>query len=299
MPAARDMALNRDQQIYLAGGLLAVAMFAGGMSAWFGGDVEKLPVRALPPTPAPEETITRELRFGAEYYKALLVEDAKKFGVSAPDPKSFAQPFALFVEFTGRQRLQPRKDGGLETKHLKISLEITKEWAQAAGGGFTTEHAVVRIQNKTDKYLAYNVVTEASDPRRCLNKGDIPQNAIALTPQEEVVRTECTVDTTTAIWVVKVEVMEIPSLSYHYLCRLRPVVLLHEERITAGHHAGRGRPCDPIAWADIKAGAEAKQVDWADVVDFYARHSCDEYTFFRGYKFAASELPRLPVPPRR
>ena len=57
--------------------------------------------------------------------------------------------------------------------------------------------------------------------------------------------------------------------------------------------------CQPVAWADIKAGAEAKQVDWADVVDFYARHSCDEYTFFRGYKFAASELPRLPVPPRR
>ena len=89
----------------------------------------------------------------------------------------------------------------------------------------------------------------------------------------------------------KVEVMEIPSLSYHYLCRLRPVVLLHEERITAGHHAGRGRPCDPIAWADIKAGAEAKQVDWADVVDFYARHSCDEYNFYRGYRFRDREGP--------
>jgi hypothetical protein len=293
------MALKRDQQIFLAGGLLAVAMFAGGMSAWFGGEVERLPVRALPSTPAPEETITRELRFGAEYFKALLVEDAKKYGVSAPDPKELAKPFALFVEFTGRQRLQTRKDGGLETKHLKITLEVAKEWAQAAGGGFTTEHAVVRIQNKSDKYLAYNVVTEVSDPRRCLAKGEIPQNAIALTPQEEVARTECTIDSTTVIWVTKVEVMEIPPLSYHYLCRLRPVVLLHEERITSGHRAGSRKPCDPIAWAEIKAGAESKQVEWADVADFYARHSCDEYTFFRGYKFSTGTLPRLPIPPRR
>ncbi len=293
------MALNRNQQIYLAGGLLGVAMFAGGMSTWFGGEVESLPIRHLPAPPTPEETITRELRFGPEYFKALLVEDAKKFGVTAPDPKELAQPFALYTEFAGRQRLSARKEGGLETKHLKISLEIAKEWTQAPGGGFTTEHAVVRIQNKTDKYLAYRVVTEASDPRRCLNKGEIPQNAIALTPQEAIARTECTVDSTTAIWVTRVEVMEIPSLSYHYLCRLRPVVLLHEERITAGHHAGSRKPCDPIAWADIKAGAEAKQVEWADVADFYARHSCDEYTFFRGYKFATGALPRLPVPPRR
>jgi hypothetical protein len=274
-------------------------MFAGGMSVHFGGDVERLPVRQLPQVAAPEETITRELRFGAEYYKALLTEDAKKYGVTAPDPKDFARPFALYAEFTGRQKLQARKDGGLETQHLKITLEITKDWAQAPGGGFTTEHAVVKIANKTDKYLAYRVVTEASDARRCTNKNEIPQNAIALTPQEEVARTECTIDPTTAIYVAKVEVMEIPPLSYHYLCRLRPVVLLHEDRVSAGHQAGRGKPCDPIAWADIKAGAAAKEVDWADVVDFYARHSCDDYTFFRGYKFSVGPLPRLPVLPRR
>ena len=72
------------------------------------------------------------------------------------------------------------------------------------------------------------------------------------------------------------------------------------ERVTSGHQAGRGKPCDPIAWADIKAGAEAKEVDWADVVDFYARHSCDDYTFFRGYRLATRPLERLPVlPPRR
>lgn len=294
------MTLDKDKQVYIAGALLAVAMFAGGMSLHFGGDVERLSPRQLPQAPAPEETLTRELRYGLQYYQASLVEDAKKYGVTAPDPKEFARPFPHFVEFAGRQRLLARKDGGLETKHLRISLQITKDWAQAPGGGFTTEHAVVRIANQTDRYLAYRVVTEPSDARRCLNKSEIPQNAIALTPQEEIARTECTIDPTTAIFVTRVEVIEIPVLSYHYLCRVRPVVLLHEERVTAGHQAGRGKPCDPLAWADIKAGAEAKEVDWADVVDFYARHSCDDYTFFRGYRLATRPLDRLPVlPPRR
>jgi len=289
------MTREADKKIYVAGGLLAVMMFIGGMSIHFSGDVERLPLRKLPQAPAPEETITRQLRYGPEYFKAVLVEDARKYGVAAPDPKKLAEPFPHFVEFAGRQRLLPRKDGGLETKHLKIWLEITKNWAQAPGGGFTVDHAIVHIENKTDAYLAYNVVTTPTDSRLCVNKADIPQNAIALTPREEIARTECTVDRTAAIFVTRVEVLEIPALSYHYLCRLRPVILLHEERTSGGHLAGRGRPCDPIAWADIQAGAKAKEVTWADVADFYARHSCDEYTFFRGYKLATSTLARLPA----
>jgi hypothetical protein len=294
------MALDKDKQVYLAGGLMALMLFIGGMSIHFSGDVERLPLRKLPQAPSPEETITRQLRYGPEYYKAVLQEDGKKYGVPAPDPTTFAKPFPYSVDFSGRQRLTTRKDGGLETKHLKITMEVAKHWAQAPGGGFTTDHLILHIANKTDAYLAYHVVTEPSDARRCQNKTDIPQNAIALTPREEIARTECTVDRTTALYVRRVEVMEIPPLSYHYLCRLRPAILLQDERTSGGHVAGRGRPCDPIAWADIKAGAEAKEVEWADVADFYARHSCDEYTFFRGYKRATTPLPRLPAvkPPR-
>ena len=288
------MATKQEQQIYIAAILLAVMMFTGGMSVLFSGDVEKLPVRPIV-TPPPEETVTREMRFRPEYYQSLLTEDARRFGVAVPTPEAMAAPLRHVVEFAGRQRLQPKREG-LETEHLKVSLSIAREWAQAPGGGFTTEHALLKIVNKTDKYLAYHVVTDPNDARRCRNKAELPHNAIALTPGEEVTRTECTIDPTTAITVTRVEVVELPPLSYHYLCRLRPQVLLLDDRTASGHVGGRGRPCDPIAWADIKAGAEAKEVEWRDVVDFYARHSCDEYSFARGYRFRTAPGP-LPVRP--
>ncbi|HEY3356694.1 MAG TPA: hypothetical protein VGQ83_25815 [Polyangia bacterium] len=287
---------DTEKKLYIAAILLAVMMFCTGMSVLFGGDVEQLPLRQQPVAPPPEETVTREMRFRPEYFASLLTEDAKKYGVSAPTPAAFARPLKHFAEFSGRQRLGAKRDGGFETEHLKIALAITKEWAQAPGGGFTTEHAVLKVTNKTDKYLAYRVVTDPSDARRCLNKAEITHNAIALSPGEEIARTECAIDSTTTITVTRVEVIELSPLSYHYLCRLRPNVLLLDDRTSAGHSAGRGQPCPPIAWADIKAGAEAKEVEWRDVADFYARHSCDEYTFARGYKFRDKEGP-LPVKP--
>jgi hypothetical protein len=290
------MPTKQEQQIIIAAVLLAIMMFTGGMSMLFGGEVDRLPVRQIT-APAPEETVTREMRYRPEYYQSLLTEDARRFGVAVPATEAMAAPLRHVVEFAGRQRLQPKHEA-LETEHVKVSLVIAREWAQAPGGGFTTEHAVVRIVNKSDKHIAYRVVTEPSDARRCRNKGDLPHNAIALTPGEEVSRTECTVDPTTAIVVARVEVIELSPLSYHYLCRLRPQVLLLDDRTAAGHIGGRGRPCDPIAWADIKAGAEAKDVEWRDVVDFYARHSCDEYTFKRGYRFRTGPGP-LPVRPGR
>jgi hypothetical protein len=290
------MEIERDTQIYIAAILLAIMMFTGGMSILYSGEVEQLPLRHPPVAPPPEETVTRELRFQGEYYKTLLAEDARRFGVKAPTVAELAKPLRHIVEFSGRQRLQPRKEGGLDTEHLKLRLSIAKEWAHAPGGGFTAPHAILHISNKSDKHLAYHIVTDTIDRRRCLNKSDLTHNAIALAPGEEVARTECTVDSLTEIVVTRVEVVELSPLSYHYLCRVPPGMLLLDERTAGGHLAGRGKPCPPIAWAEIKAGAEAKDVAWLDVVDYYARHSCDEYTFFRGYRFRDREGP---LPARR
>jgi hypothetical protein len=44
------------------------------------------------------------------------------------------------------------------------------------------------------------------------------------------------------------------------------------------------KECSFVPWRDIQASAEQAHTGWADVIDFYARHNCDEYSFFRGYK---------------
>jgi hypothetical protein len=39
-------------------------------------------------------------------------------------------------------------------------------------------------------------------------------------------------------------------------------------------------------------------VGWRDVVDFYARHNCDEYSFFPAYRWRRSADEPLPARPR-
>src|SRR5262249_23057670 len=125
---------------------------------------------------------------------------------------------------------------------------------------------------------------------------------IALRPHEEITRSECLWTAGFSLSVRKVEVMEIPALSYYYVSRLHPQHVLYEERTADGHQAPTGRICELIPWREIQIGAESGEVSWDDVIDFYGRHNCDEYTFFRGYRRrlqASQELPALPRPPGR
>ena len=48
-----------------------------------------------------------------------------------------------------------------------------------------------------------------------------------------------------------------------------------------------------MPFMSYQASAEQAHTGWADVIDFYARHNCDEYSFFRGYRrwTAAGALP--------
>ena len=43
------------------------------------------------------------------------------------------------------------------------------------------------------------------------------------------------------------------------------------------------KECSFVPWRDIQASTSELHTGWADVVDFYARHNCDEYSFYRGY----------------
>ena len=50
-----------------------------------------------------------------------------------------------------------------------------------------------------------------------------------------------------------------------------------------------------VSWREIRDGVEAGEFGWKDLVDFYGRHSCDEYTFFNAYRFRASATETLPA----
>lgn len=291
------MALE-GKTLAVAVALIFVAGLGLGMAVLFAGGPPPAPPRPkLPLAPSPS---TSELRFSPTMYRAMVEQDAKALGVAAPSPAALAAVFPYFDERPAKPRL--RVGSTVRSAHLRLSLVLRREeGAVEDQQSFRAEHLVLEIENRTARPLAYRVTTRVVDARRCEAKGVIPHNAVALAPHETVGRTECLFQKAASVDLVGVEVMEIPALSYQYVSRLNPGLILYDARTAVGHVVGKGGPCpQSFSWRDVRDGAAHGEVEWRDILDFYARHNCDEYAFFPGYRYrrdAAAPLPARPPQP--
>lgn len=274
--------------------LAGVAAIAIGAVILYGGGPPPAPPRPKPP---PKDQATSEMKYSATLYKALLEQDARTFGLPAARPEDVAKPFPYFSESTGEKRL--KVGGSIQTPHLRLSLLARKEAGSMEGQAYRADHLVLRIDNLTARTLAYRVQTRVSDEARCAAKGDLPHNALVIEPHKTVYRTECLYRTDGRVDVTSVEVMEVPKIAGYYLSRLPPGLVLYSTRTSAGHVPPKGTLCpQTFSWRDIRDGADRGEFGWRDVIDFYARHSCEEYAFFPGYRYrtdAAAPLPARPA----
>jgi hypothetical protein len=250
--------------------------------------MKALTARKPPPPPPPPAApaanlVTGNLKFTTGFYKAQVDDDLKAFGLPAMSLADLAAPLGYFDELDAPRKMKPEKDV-IDTPHLRISTKVQKEWAtQGSGQGFKFEHAFLEITNKSDKHIAYRVMTRVEQPERCKSKGAVKHNAIALAPGQTVRRTECLWRKDLGLTVSRVEVLELTPLGYHYVSRLLPAQVLLDERTAAGHETPKGKPCAFVPWREISSMAGDK-ASWGDLMDFYARHNCDEYTFWKGYR---------------
>lgn len=273
---------------------VAAAVITLGMLALYAGGAPPAPDRPRPPPP-PESLMNSELKYSHPVYRALIEQDAKAFGAPAPRFEDLTAPFPYFDEMHGRRRL--KVGAPVETAHLRLLLTVEKKQANVDGQSYRTDHLILHIENRSDKFLAYRVVTAVPDKQKCLSKGEVPHNAIVLQPKEAIERSECLFRSNEAVDLTAVEVMELPELCAIYASRLPPTVVFYDRRTSEGHRPLRGDLCpQTFSWREIREGVEANEFDWRDVIDFYARHNCDEYTFFRSYRFRTD--PTAPLPAR-
>jgi len=238
-----------------------------------------------PPPPSAEKTVTGILRFTEGFYKAQLDDDTKRFGLPPVTVAELAKPLPYAVELAKPKRLKADHDK-LETDSLRLQTHVRKEWAMTANGqGFKYEHMILEITNKLDRPVAYLVETSVPKPEKCKSKGAMPHNAVVLGPLESLQRTECLWNPGMELTIKRIETLALTDLGYQYVSRLVPQQILLDDRTSAGHTPAKGqKPCAFIPWRDIQADATAKTGGWDDVIDFYARHNCDEYSYWRGYQ---------------
>lgn len=272
------------------GGLSLIVMIMGTCSALSVDD--PLPPPRKPPPP-PETTAVLSDRFKKGFYQAQLDDDCKLLKIRrvTMDTLRGGNPYTL--EFTGSTSLKP--GGKLETESLLLRVLTRRLMVGEEGRGIRAPHLLLSITNRSDKFLAYRVETEVAGSGE---KAHLAHNAIALKPKAKVVRSESLMRDAGSLTVKKIEVIELTRLGYHYVSRLDPERLQFSPRTSTGHqYTGGLRPCKLLPWRVIRDGMKQGVTRWYDVVDFYSRHSCSEYTFFKGYRWSAEGVKALPVKP--
>jgi hypothetical protein len=252
------------------------------------------PKRPEPPPP-PSAMINSDMRFSVLYYKALIEQDSKAYGIVAPPYDDLQQPNPYFDEL--RQKHRMKINAPYETRHLRITLEVNKQTTIIESHSLTTDHLILKIENRTPLYLAYRVETSVSEKNKCALKAVIAHNAVAIEPEQTITRTECLYRKDARVDLTGIEVIEMPALSAFYVSRVPPNSTMYDPRTSAGHVPPRGTMCpQTFSWREIKEGIDKKQIGWRDVIDFYARHNCSEYSFFKSYRYRGD--PSAPLPAR-
>jgi len=296
-------ALSWLKPIHLLGGVGSIGLLLILLFLLVGSSDDEVDAPPPPTTtkkpsePAHKEVFGRPLRFDDTFYQARVASDAKKAGVKDFRLQPMKQPFAFYNDFSGKKVLKSKKV--LKTEHLLLKAEIKKVAVGEEGQGFRATHILLSITNRTNKYLAYKVDTEA--PGKYKNKGFTAHNAIALKPGETITRTESLPPKEESYLTIKsAEVLELPPLGYYYVSRLDPARLQYDLRVISGHTPPPGLPqCRLLPWRTFLELMEQGEGRWEDFIDFYARHDCNEYIYYRSYRWSVGGPARVPtIPPK-
>src|SRR5262249_4145935 len=147
----------------------ALVAFLIGMRLRFGYDVPMPPPPARPTGASPQAV--RSLDYSQNLYRALLESDAHDFGVEPPRGEP---PLPFHYDLSEPLRTINAGGAPLQTRDLLLSLKVDRVTARFTNGSMTSDHLVLRIENRTDHALAYRVETKMPvDPRFCMEKGDL------------------------------------------------------------------------------------------------------------------------------
>jgi hypothetical protein len=274
--------------------VVAAALLAGAIariSFCRGGDLPAVPPRPRP-RPVPVAKVTAAVEADPGVYAEHLSRDSRALRVEPPATPADMARALVFESHDQPIALTPRgKGSSAEVLGLRLSLAVS------AIEGTPRRQMVLTIENTTDRYLAYRIVSRPSQGTRpCHDKLDLAHNAIALAPGEKIRRSECTYRSGYRLFVKRVDTAVLPRLSYYYLSSLPPSALGLDLLSSRGHRPIGGRLlCRVFQSATLEESVRTGRTTWRDLVDFYARHSCQTFTFPAGYK-AFSRDGERPLP---
>ncbi|MBL4636879.1 MAG: hypothetical protein JKY56_23710 [Kofleriaceae bacterium] len=232
--------------------------------------------------------VSEKIEGSTDAYELHLQEDSVTFGVGRVTLREMSEEF---LYQTDRERRVLEVGEGVRILDLKLTLK--KETPKSAYNA----QMMLTIENRSKIPVAYKITTSlSSGDLACTNMVHVAHNGIAILPGASTTRSECSYKKDRTLIISKVETVQLPTLGYYYLSSIRASEMLGTRRLK-GHKAPlRSMACDGLQSTRQKIAIERGDILWRDIVDFYARHRCNTYSFFEGYKaFQGDGEEKLPA----
>jgi hypothetical protein len=234
----------------------------------------------MPPKPPPPSTslanskeTLRQATQTESLWAAGFDADAASAGVSVPSVSEMSRKLVA-REDEGLRSLAPGEPP-IDAAGLRLS-------AIAAGGTLS-----LVIENRTATDLAYRVATTVRPTANCSSRSIDGYNANVVAPGDREVRSECSYHDGMSLEISGVETVELVPLQALYVSKVSPSNLGADARLAVGHEpklpAGQA-VCNIPMPQSMRAASRDGTIRWRDLVDFYARHSCDTYSFPMEYR---------------
>jgi hypothetical protein len=217
-------------------------------------------------------------------FQDFLTKDSAAANVRVPTVEDMSKKLLFRID-EGRQVLEVG-ERPIETAGLRLLARRENDVL------------VLDIENITKSDLAYHVISEpAPKIAGCNSVPPLSVNAIVIAKGEHQVRVECQWRPGMAIAVTRVETAEVSPLSAYYLNQLPPAQVGIEERSARGHRIPKSAErCIALGSQAVRSGIEKGEIQWRDLVDFYARHRCQTYPFPASYRaLTADGQRRIPA----
>jgi hypothetical protein len=255
-------------------------------------EVESIP-DIEPPSASPLPLVSAKPRMTTETFKALAIADARAFGIKHFKPQELLAAQRAAVHIKELQRLEPGRSYVFGPFELRVVHESMLY--QRGATKLRSPHLILEIKNRSSQPRAYSLQARAEGRGQCSVRGSLKANALALGPKERVRLSICTGGG--RIELSDLRSMNISRLGLQYISLLPAQALGVDATGAQAHVAATGNKdrCADIEPATIANAIRSGSLLWADVVDFYTRHSCERFKMPADYHSTGETMEALPV----
>ncbi len=252
---------------------------------------------AAAPSPAAADTKdpADDRAFDEQAFDKGVVADAAAFGIPTEGAVAAVYAAQIYaVELDEATVVAPNQSWS--SPHLKVTAVLDKVAYQKLGATVSARHSIALVENISQTPVAYRLRVSSEARGRCEVHGARQHNAMALMPGEKAEIVVCAGGG--KIRIERAEILEISALGHRYLSRVPPRAV-GVDSLSAHAHApaAETKPCETVDVAGLSLSLREGSAGWADIVDFYSRHSCDRFRYFREYRHQPGAAEKLPAKP--